>query len=211
MSNLRQPIAFAASPVMRVQFRGLMVRPHDSSLGVLASNDAIVNSWHAVARSVEVTASNARSVTLLERDLVLWRTTSGEVFAAADRCPHRQAPLSEGEVQGGCLVCRTTAGPSVTTSLRARAVGDAGVAAPAAGALNACTANEHMGGTPGVADGTRTQRPSSPKVQPWYGHTRQPPCTSPSDSGADGAGSDRRRRTPRPTSCATAPDRARGA
>jgi len=72
---------------------------------VLASNAAIVDSWHAVARSVEVTATEPRSVTLLERKLVLWRTPSGGVLAAPDRCPHREAPLSEGSVEDGCLVC----------------------------------------------------------------------------------------------------------
>jgi phenylpropionate dioxygenase-like ring-hydroxylating dioxygenase large terminal subunit len=81
-----------------------MVRPSAPQYGVLASNAAIVNSWHPVARSVEV-GTSPHAITLLERQLVLWRTPSGQVFAAADRCPHREAPLSEGEVHDGCLVC----------------------------------------------------------------------------------------------------------
>ncbi len=81
-----------------------MVRPSSPQYGVLASNAAIVDSWHPVARTVEVGAE-PQGVTLLERDIVLWRTPSGQIFAAADRCPHREARLSEGQVQGGCLVC----------------------------------------------------------------------------------------------------------
>ena len=43
-------------------------------------------------------------------------------------------------------------------------------------------------GTPSVADGTRTQRPSSPNVQPWYGHDRQPSIDRARDSGASRCG-----------------------
>lgn len=82
-----------------------MVRPSAPEYGVLASNAAIVNSWHAVARSVEVSPTAPTAVTLLERKVVLWRTPSGELFAAPDRCPHREAPLSAGSVHDGCLVC----------------------------------------------------------------------------------------------------------
>ncbi len=44
------------------------------------------------------------SVTLLGTRVVLYRSPSGLV-AAPDRCPHREAPLSKGTVQHGCLVC----------------------------------------------------------------------------------------------------------
>ncbi|MEP7114928.1 MAG: aromatic ring-hydroxylating dioxygenase subunit alpha, partial [Ilumatobacteraceae bacterium] len=72
--------------------------------GILCDSVALANSWHAVARSVEVVAAPV-AVTVLGRDVVLWRTPSGTVFAAADRCPHRQAPLSIGTVHDGCLTC----------------------------------------------------------------------------------------------------------
>jgi phenylpropionate dioxygenase-like ring-hydroxylating dioxygenase large terminal subunit len=142
-----------------------MVRPLDNSFGVLASNDAIVNAWHAVARSVEVLAAHApQSVTLLERKLVLWRTPSGEVFAAADRCPHREAPLSEGEVVGGCLVCpyhgwtfgdegRCVRVPSATP----------GVPPPPRAHLSAVHCEEHYG-LVWVCVGT----PSGPVPASWY-------------------------------------------
>src|SRR5206468_12933624 len=37
--------------------------------------------------------------------LVVWRTPGGEVAAAVDRCPHRQAPLSAGVVTDRGLQC----------------------------------------------------------------------------------------------------------
>jgi len=72
--------------------------------GILCSSEALANAWHPVARSVEVAAQPVQ-VTLLARQVVLWRTTSGSVFAAPDRCPHREAPLSAGTVHDGCLTC----------------------------------------------------------------------------------------------------------
>jgi len=38
-------------------------------------------------------------------DLVLWRGADGTVNCLEDRCPHRGAPLSRGEVQGGTVAC----------------------------------------------------------------------------------------------------------
>jgi phenylpropionate dioxygenase-like ring-hydroxylating dioxygenase large terminal subunit len=75
-----------------------------SVTGILCASAALADSWHPVARSVEVAAQPV-AVTLLGRAVVLWRTPSGDVFAAPDRCPHREAPLSAGVVVDGCLTC----------------------------------------------------------------------------------------------------------
>ena len=72
---------------------------------MLASSPALTEAWHAVARSVEVTHDTAHPVRVLERDLVLWRDPDDAVVAVADRCPHREAPLSLGTVAHGCLSC----------------------------------------------------------------------------------------------------------
>ena len=70
---------------------------------MLCSNPALRNSWFAVARSIDVNAQPL-AATLLATKMVLYRSDDG-VVAAPDRCPHREAPLSAGEVVDGCLVC----------------------------------------------------------------------------------------------------------
>jgi phenylpropionate dioxygenase-like ring-hydroxylating dioxygenase large terminal subunit len=65
---------------------------------------ALRDQWYVVAESADV-ADHQLAVTLLAERYVLWRDPTGAVVAAADRCPHRQAPLSEGTVSGGCLTC----------------------------------------------------------------------------------------------------------
>jgi phenylpropionate dioxygenase-like ring-hydroxylating dioxygenase large terminal subunit len=65
---------------------------------------ALQGYWYVVAESADV-ASAPVAVRLLGRDLVIWRAGDGTVAAAPDRCPHREAPLSAGTVDDGCLVC----------------------------------------------------------------------------------------------------------
>lgn len=60
--------------------------------------------WYVVGEGADL-SSGPLAVRLLGRDLVVWRAPAGGVVAAPDRCPHREAPLSLGEVEGGCLVC----------------------------------------------------------------------------------------------------------
>jgi phenylpropionate dioxygenase-like ring-hydroxylating dioxygenase large terminal subunit len=70
---------------------------------VLCENAALHNAWYAVARTADVTTAPL-AVTLLGTKVVLYRSAEG-VVAAPDRCPHREAPLSAGRVEGSCLVC----------------------------------------------------------------------------------------------------------
>lgn len=71
---------------------------------VLCDNDALTHHWYPVARSFDLQPGPS-SVTVLGRRLALWRDASGRVHAVPDRCPHREAPLSAGRVEEGCLVC----------------------------------------------------------------------------------------------------------
>ncbi len=64
--------------------------------------------WHPVALAQDLAqgaAPHPLAVTLLERDLVLWRDGVGAVHAWADQCPHRGARLSMGRVVNGRLEC----------------------------------------------------------------------------------------------------------
>lgn len=45
------------------------------------------------------------ALTLFGEAFVLWRDDTGSPCAAQDRCAHRNAPLSAGSVEAGCLVC----------------------------------------------------------------------------------------------------------
>ncbi|MEM9517339.1 MAG: aromatic ring-hydroxylating dioxygenase subunit alpha, partial [Actinomycetota bacterium] len=60
--------------------------------------------FHVVAEAADLEAGPV-GVTVLGESLVVWRSSDGRVVAAPDRCPHREAPLSEGTVRDGCLVC----------------------------------------------------------------------------------------------------------
>jgi phenylpropionate dioxygenase-like ring-hydroxylating dioxygenase large terminal subunit len=73
-------------------------------IGILSDNPALHNYWYVVARSADLTNAPA-SATLLNKKLVLWRDDKGIVNAAPDRCPHREAQLSTGTIEKGCLVC----------------------------------------------------------------------------------------------------------
>ncbi len=60
--------------------------------------------WYPLAL-VESLAGGPVARTLLGERLVLWADGDGRPRAAADRCPHRDAPLSAGWTQDGTLVC----------------------------------------------------------------------------------------------------------
>ncbi|ASC70888.1 Rieske domain/chlorophyllide a oxygenase domain protein [Halomicronema hongdechloris C2206] len=62
------------------------------------------NHWYAVARSDEV-GQRPHGVVLWQQPVVLYRDSQGQVQALADRCPHRQVRLSQGQVNGDRLVC----------------------------------------------------------------------------------------------------------
>ena len=67
-------------------------------------NPRLRNFWYAVATDVEVT-NGVVGRRLLGEDLVLYKDSSGEVVVAPDRCPHREAPLTAGQMDEGKLVC----------------------------------------------------------------------------------------------------------
>jgi nitrite reductase/ring-hydroxylating ferredoxin subunit/uncharacterized membrane protein len=59
--------------------------------------------WTRVADVVEVTAT-PRRVLAGEAPVIVLRD-AGEVVALDARCPHRGAPMDEGEVRDGCITC----------------------------------------------------------------------------------------------------------
>jgi phenylpropionate dioxygenase-like ring-hydroxylating dioxygenase large terminal subunit len=73
-------------------------------VGVLTSNRPLADHWYAVVRGEDVTDAPI-GVQVLGVRLAVWRGSGGELTAVPDRCAHREAPLSAGEVHDGCLVC----------------------------------------------------------------------------------------------------------
>jgi phenylpropionate dioxygenase-like ring-hydroxylating dioxygenase large terminal subunit len=66
---------------------------------------ALQDAWFPVAQAADIGLSEVKAVRLLAKDFALWRDSDGELIAAPDRCPHREAPLSIGTVDGGELTC----------------------------------------------------------------------------------------------------------
>lgn len=60
--------------------------------------------WHPVA-GADAVFDKPQPIRLLDQPLVLWRDATGQLAAAHDRCPHRGARLSLGQVRDGHLEC----------------------------------------------------------------------------------------------------------
>ena len=73
-------------------------------MAAFCDRPALRRSWYAVARSADV-AREPVAIPLLGARFVAWRGPDGVVVAAPDRCPHREAPLSEGRLIDGELEC----------------------------------------------------------------------------------------------------------
>jgi phenylpropionate dioxygenase-like ring-hydroxylating dioxygenase large terminal subunit len=61
--------------------------------------------WYPVARSRKLKPGKTLAVTFAGTQIVLVRPESGAPYALADRCAHRQVPLSMGVVKGEQLLC----------------------------------------------------------------------------------------------------------
>lgn len=66
--------------------------------------DGVRDRWYAVCPSTFV---NEKPISLkrLGTEIALWRDATGKVHALEDRCPHRGAHLSQGQILGDCLKC----------------------------------------------------------------------------------------------------------
>lgn len=61
--------------------------------------------WYCVRSTGSLATGAMTSVTILGEQIVIGRTKLGELFALRDRCPHRGAPLSEGQFDGVAITC----------------------------------------------------------------------------------------------------------
>lgn len=63
-----------------------------------------INDWTTALPANELAEGKLQQVTVAGRDVVLYRE-NGSIAALGDRCGHRGAPLHEGDVEGGELIC----------------------------------------------------------------------------------------------------------
>ena len=61
--------------------------------------------WYIALLSRAVARNTTRPVTILGNELLVGRTADGQVFAYADRCPHRGMPMRHGTFDGVNLQC----------------------------------------------------------------------------------------------------------
>jgi phenylpropionate dioxygenase-like ring-hydroxylating dioxygenase large terminal subunit len=71
----------------------------------MIQDPVLVNEWHVVARSSDLSIGKVIRARLLGEDIVLWRSIDGSVMAWQDLCIHRGARLSLGWVKGDRLIC----------------------------------------------------------------------------------------------------------
>jgi phenylpropionate dioxygenase-like ring-hydroxylating dioxygenase large terminal subunit len=64
-----------------------------------AERDYPLNQWYCAAFADEVSVKPLAR-TICDRQIVLYRDTAGTAVALTNRCPHRKAPLSDGQVLG---------------------------------------------------------------------------------------------------------------
>jgi phenylpropionate dioxygenase-like ring-hydroxylating dioxygenase large terminal subunit len=65
----------------------------------------IAHNWYIACLSIEVRPGEVLQRTVYEKVIAIFRTESGKVSALPDRCLHRLALLSQGEVRGERLAC----------------------------------------------------------------------------------------------------------
>ncbi len=73
-------------------------------MSTFVDSEPLQGCWYPVARADEV-HDKPHAVRLLGEDLVIWRDATDALVVAPDRCPHREAPLSIGSLEGGVLSC----------------------------------------------------------------------------------------------------------
>ena len=71
----------------------------------MISDNYVRNAWYMAGWIKDFPREVPTPVTLLDEPLVFYRQTDGKLVALEDRCCHRLAPLSHGQVEGDDLRC----------------------------------------------------------------------------------------------------------
>jgi len=65
----------------------------------------VVQKWKRICRVEDIPALGARVVKSAQGNIAVFRNAEDEVFALADKCPHKGGPLSQGIVHGRKVTC----------------------------------------------------------------------------------------------------------
>lgn len=63
-----------------------------------------MSEFHKVAKKSEILDESAKCIEVNDKRIALF-TINGEIYAIDDTCPHEEAPLSEGVLDGDEIVC----------------------------------------------------------------------------------------------------------
>lgn len=97
-----QPSTEATAAPTTADARRLPVLSVDSNI----SSAAVVrDDWYFVCEAKELERGQSLCTSLWDQPIVVFRDGSGELGALLDRCPHRNVPLSGGEVEAEGLRC----------------------------------------------------------------------------------------------------------
>ncbi|MBM3266207.1 MAG: aromatic ring-hydroxylating dioxygenase subunit alpha [Candidatus Sericytochromatia bacterium] len=61
--------------------------------------------WYAACTTRQLGRKRPRAIRIMGESLVVWRDAAGEPIVFLDRCLHRNAQLSEGDLFDGCIGC----------------------------------------------------------------------------------------------------------
>lgn len=65
----------------------------------------MISDWITVGTLDDFHAQSARRIQTPAGEVAIFKTTSGDIFAIRNACPHLQGPLSEGIVHGKSVTC----------------------------------------------------------------------------------------------------------
>ncbi|MDP5275042.1 nitrite reductase small subunit NirD [Chengkuizengella axinellae] len=63
------------------------------------------NSWVEVAKYDDLPVNSGKTVRFKDKELAVFRLTSGKILAIENRCPHKDGVLAEGIVSGEYVFC----------------------------------------------------------------------------------------------------------
>ena len=64
-----------------------------------------MSNWIEIAKLDEIPQLGARVIQTKTMNIAVFRTSSDDIFAIKDECPHKQGPLSQGIVHGSSVTC----------------------------------------------------------------------------------------------------------